>query len=274
MVLFLLFVVIPMLASAALSFYSWDLFSPPQWAGLENFRRLLDDEDAWSSLKVTALFLIMGVAPTVVIGFMLAVFLNAKMRGIGAIRVLYLAPMVASTAIAGVLWAYLYDPRYGLIDHILSWVNINGPAWLSDTGTAAPALVVMLIWLGLPLVIILYLAGLQRIPEDIYAAAALDGAGAWRQLWSVTWPNVVPTTVLVGILQIINFMSSSFEVSLIMTDGGPLGSTETLALYAYRTAFEQTEMGYAAALNLLQLLLIGAVVGGIQAIVALRRRFS
>jgi multiple sugar transport system permease protein len=273
MVLFGVFVVVPMLASVGLSFYSWDLLSTPRWAGLTNFRRLLTDTEAWSSLAVTAEFLLMGVVPTVVLGFMLAVFVNTRMRGITAVRVLYLAPLVASTAVAGVLWAYMYDPRYGLIDHILGWVDINGPAWLSDTGTAAPALAVMLIWLALPLVIILYLAGLQRIPKDIYAAAALDGAGPWRQLWSVTWPNVVPTTVLVTILQIINFMNASFEVTLIMTGGGPLGSTQTLALYAYRIAFEQVDMGYAAALILLQLIVIGVTVGGVQAGVALRRRY-
>lgn len=268
---FTVFVVVPALAAIGLSFFSWDLFTTPQWIGLDNYTRLFSDAQMWKALEITGLFVLLGVIPTVVVGFVLAVLINARMRGIGAIRLLYFAPMVASSAVAAVLWSYIYDPRSGVANEILSWVGARGPAWLSDTTWALPALTIMLIWLALPLVMILYLAGLQRIPDDIYAAAALDGAGRWRQLWSITWPNVVPTTVLVAILQGINFVSGSFETSLIMTNGGPLGSTQTLALYAYKTAFQNTEMGYASALSLFQLAIIAAVVLLIRLVTRLRR---
>jgi len=269
---FVAFVIIPAVAGLSLSFFEWDLFDTPRWVGLSNFSRLLVDPQVWASLKVTAAFVFLGAIPTVLLGFMLAVLINIRMRGMGVMRILYFAPMVASSAVAAVLWSYMYAPSSGIANRVLGWIGIRGPAWLSSTTWALPALTVMLIWLALPLVMILYLAGLQRIPDDIYAAAALDGAGRWRVLWSITWPNVVPTTVLVSVLQAINFASGSFETSLIMTNGGPLNSTRTLGLYAYQAAFQNTEMGYASALSLFQLAVIGACVGAVRLAQKLRQR--
>lgn len=260
MVGFTLFVILPALIGLGLSFFRWDLFGTPEWAGLDNITRLFKDPTMWSALWTTIEFIVLGVIPTILVGFVLAVLINSRMRGIGPLRILYFAPMVASSAVAAVLWSYMYDPRAGVANKVLGWFGVDGPAWLSSTTWALPAMSVMMIWLAVPLVMILYLAGLQRIPDDIYAAAALDGAGRWRQLWSITWPMVRATTVLVATLQVINFMSNSFEVSLIMTDGGPLDRTQTLALYAYKTAFGDSDMGYASALCLFQLVLIGLAV--------------
>ncbi|MDL4821831.1 carbohydrate ABC transporter permease [Actinomadura opuntiae] len=271
MIGFTLFVILPALGAFALSFFEWDLFGTPRWAGLANFSRLFQDPQMWTSLRITVEFVVLGVIPTIVIGFVLAVLINNRMRGIGAVRILYFAPMVASSAVAAVLWAYMYDPHAGIANRVLGWVGLGGTAWLSSTTWALPALTLMMIWLGLPLVMILYLAGLQRIPADIYAAAALDGAGWWRRLWSITWPNVRATTILVATLQVINFVSNSLEVSLMMTDGGPLGHTQTLALYAYKTAFGETDMGYASALSLFQLALIALIVGLFKLFTRLRR---
>lgn len=270
MVAFTLFVIIPALGAFGLSFFSWDLFGTPQWVGVDNFTRMFKDSQMWTSLRVTVEFVVLGIIPTVAVGFVLAVLINNKMRGMGALRILYFAPMVASSAVAAVLWSYMYDDRSGVANRVLGWVGIDGPAWLSSTTWALPALTVMMIWLALPLVMVLYLAGLQRIPADIYAAASLDGAGRWRQLWSITWPNVGPTTILVTTLQLINFVSGSFEISLIMTNGGPLGHTQSLALYAYQVAFHQTEMGYASALSLFQLVIIGLAVGLFKLITRIR----
>lgn len=274
MIAFTLFVILPGLGTLALSFFDWDLFGTPEWVGLKNFSRLFQDPQMWTALRVTVEFAVLGVIPTVLVGFVLAVLINNKMRGMGALRILYFAPMVASSAVAAVLWSYMYDPRSGVANRVLGWVGIGPVSWLSSTTWALPALTLMMIWLFLPLVMILYLAGLQRIPADIYAAAALDGAGRWRQLWSITWPNVTATTALVGTLQLINFVSGSLDVSLIMTNGGPLGHTQTLALYAYQTAFHQTDMGYASVLTLFQLVLVAAVVGAFKTVTSIRRRSS
>ena len=270
MLAFALFVIVPALGGLVLTFFRWDLFGTPQWVGLENITRLFGDAEMWQALGVTALFVLMGVLPTILIGFVLAVLVNTKLPGIAAIRVLYFAPMIASAAVTSLIWVNLYSPN-GLVNQALSWVGVNGPNWLSDLTWARPALVVMMIWGGLPLVIILYLAGLQRVPDDIYAAASLDGAGKWRQVWSMTWPNVWGTTVLIAVLQAVSFVSGSFEIALIMTDGGPLGSTQSIALYSYKVAFSQRDIGYASALSLFQLVLMIAIVVLVRGIVRFRK---
>lgn len=274
MIGFLLFVIIPALAGLGLAFFDWDLFSTPQFVGLANIERLFTDPAMWQSLEVTALFVVLGVIPTIIIGFLLAVLVNTRLRGVSVLRVFYFAPMIASSAVASVIWASLYSPRLGLLNHALSWVGIEGPSWLSSTTWALPALVIMMIWGALPLVIILYMAGLQRVPDDIYAAASLDGAGSWRQIWSMTWPNVWPTTLLVTVLQAVSFISGSFEIALIMTNGGPLGATTSLALYSYQMAFENRDIGYASALSLFQLVLMGIIVVLVRTIVRFRKARS
>lgn len=270
---FALFVILPALGGLALTFLQWDLFGTPKWVGLANVSRLFGDADMWHALGVTVLFVVMGVVPTVLIGFLLAVLINTKMPGVGVIRVFYFAPMIASAAVSSLIWVNLYNSK-GLVNQVLAWVGVDGPNWLSDLTWARPALVVMMIWSGLPLVIVLYLAGLQRVPDDIYAAASLDGAGKWRQVWSMTWPNVRGTTLLITVLQAVGFVSGSFEVALIMTDGGPLGTTQSLALYAYKVAFAERDIGYASALSLFQLVLMVAVVLLVRTIVRFRREHS
>ena len=260
MLAFFVFVIIPAIGGLLLAFFEWDLFGTPAWVGLDNITRMFTDPDMWQALGVTALFVVLGVIPTILVGFVLAVVVNSNMPGVAAWRVLYFTPMIASAAVAGIIWANLYNGRSGLVNQVLAVFGIDGPNWLSDPTWALPALVVMMIWGGLPIVIILYLAGLQRVPEDIYAAASLDGAGKWRQLWSMTWPNVWSTTLLVAVLQAVGFISGSFEIALIMTDGGPLGTTQSLALYSYKVAFAERDIGYGSALALFQLVLLIAIV--------------
>jgi ABC-type sugar transport system permease subunit len=253
-------VIVPAIGGLVLAFFEWDLFGTPIFVGLDNITRMFIDPDMWQALGVTALFVVLGVIPTIMIGFVLAVVVNSNLPGIAAWRVLYFTPMIASAAVSAIIWANLYNGRSGLVNQFLALFGIDGPNWLSDTTWAMPALVIMMIWGSLPIVIILYLAGLQRVPEDIYAASSLDGAGKWRQLWSMTWPNVWSTTVLVAVLQAVSFISGSFEIALIMTDGGPLGTTRSLALYSYMVAFSERDIGYASALSLFQLVLLIAVV--------------
>jgi multiple sugar transport system permease protein len=270
LVLFTIFIVIPTIAVLALSFFSWDFFADPVFVGFANFTRLFTDPAAAQALGVTVIFLLLGVVPTVIIGFLLAVLVNVNIPGIGPLRVLYFIPVVVSVAVSAVLWTFLYNPRQGPLSSVLHIFDLPTPNFLGSTTLALPALVVMMIWGSLPIVIVLYLAGLQRIPDDIYSAAALDGAGPWRVLWTMTWPNVSSTTVLVGVLQIINFTAGSLDLSLIMTRGGPLGSTTALGLYAYQEAFIHQDVGYASVLSVAQMVLIIALVV-VGRLVALRR---
>lgn len=260
LVLFIVFIVIPTASGIGLSFYTWHFLDDPVFSGLTNFRTLVADPETWQSLGVTLKFVVLGVVPTVVLGFLLAVLTNARLRGVGALRVLYFVPAVVSVAVSAVLWSFIYDGRRGPIGALMRSVGLSSIDFLSTTTWALPALVVMMIWLALPVVILLYLAGLQRISPDIYDAAALDGAGSWRILWSITWPSVRGTTLVVSILQLITFVSGSLDIALILTNGDPLGSTRALGLYAYLVAFRNTDAGYASALSVLQLVVIVAVV--------------
>ncbi len=260
LILFTIFIIIPTIAGFALSFFTWNFFDSPQFIGIANFAKLASDAAAWNSLGVTLLYVLLGVIPTILVGFMLAVLINANMPGTAVLRVLYFVPVVLSVAVSAVLWTFIYDPRQGPISAFLRLFGIQAPDILNDRTLALPALVLMMIWLALPIVIILYLSGLQRVPADIYSAAALDGAGPWRTLWSMTWPNVASTTFVVAVLQIINFVASSLDISLIMTNGGPLGATRGLSLYAYQQAFRNQDVGYASALSVLQLIVIVAIV--------------
>lgn len=255
-VLYAVFVVIPALAGLVLAFYDWDLVDTPTFVGLENFQAMLHDSTVAHSLLVTLEFLALGVVPTIAVGFLLAVLVNARLRGVAVVRVLYFIPLVVSAAVSSVLWAWLYQPQTGMFNEVLSIVGAKPIAWLSDTTWALPALTLMIIWMSLPLVIILYLAALQRVPEDLIEAAKLDGAGAWLRVRQIIWPTVSGTTVLVFALEILNFIALPFEIALIMTQGGPIDSTTTLSLYIYREAFDQGKVGYGSALSILQFLVI------------------
>lgn len=259
-VLFTIFIVIPTIAALVLSLFEWHFFDTPTWVGIANFTRMFADPETWHSLGVTFEFVILGVIPTTLLGFMIAVLVNANMPGVGFLRVLYFVPVVVSVAVSGVIWNFLYDPRQGPIAALLKTFGITMIDVLNSQVWATPALVIMMIWGGLPIVVILYLAGLQRISPDIYDAAALDGAGPTRTLWSITWPNVYSTTLVVGVLQLIAFVAGSLDLALIMTNGGPLGATRALGLYAYQQAFAYTDVGYATALSVLQLVVIVALV--------------
>lgn len=260
LVLFTVFIIIPTLSGIALSFFSWHFLDAPEWAGVKNFQTLFADASAWQSLGITFYFVVLGVIPTTLLGFMLAVLINVNIPGIGILRVLYFIPVVLSVAVSGVLWNFIYDPRQGPIADVFRAFGMAPPSLLQSQTFATPALVLMMIWLALPIVIILYLSGLQRIPPDIYAAAALDGAGPWRTLWSITWPNVMSTTFVVGVLQIINFVGSSLDVAKVMTNGDPLGATQGLSLYAYKQAFTNFDAGYASTLSVLQLAVVVGIV--------------
>ena len=259
-IIFATFVLVPALVGIGLSFVEWNFFNTPTWVGVENYVTLFADAKAWESLLVTLQYVVLGVIPTVLIGFMIAVLINSNMPGIPALRVLYFVPVVLSVAVSAVLWSFIYDARQGPIGALFRIFGLTAPDFLNSETLALPALVVMMIWLALPIVVILYLAGLQRVPEDIYSAAALDGAGSWRMLWSMTWPNVMPTTFVVAVLQIINFVANSLDVALIMTGGGPLGATRSLSLYSYERAFNFQDVGYAGALSILQLVLVVGIV--------------
>src|SRR5829696_7617519 len=229
----LLFVIGPIAASAALSLYHWDLLTDREFAGLDNFRRLFGDEDVWAALRHTLAF-IGGYVPSVMV--------------LALLRAAFFLPVVSSWVAVALLWKWLFNPRYGLINYGLEQIGIDGPAWLFDKGWAMPAIIVTSVWKDLGFVAVLFLAGLQAIPHDVYEASSLDGAGPFQQLRSITVPLLRPTIFFVSIISIIN----SFQVFpqvWVMTEGGPAGATTVIVERVVKHAFSYGEMGYAATIS-------------------------
>jgi multiple sugar transport system permease protein len=234
--------------SVGISFTDWDVLQPPHWVGLSNYVRLFSTPLNWQVFGNTLYYtgVIVPVGAALALGLALA--LNRGLRGIVVLRSLYFLPVISSTVAVSLVWGWLYNQQFGLINYLLSLMGITGPAWLADTRTAMPAVIIMSIWKGLGYNMVIFLAGLQGIPQELYEAAEIDGAGAWARFRYVTLPLVSPTTFFVVVLSTIAAFQV-FDQTYVMTGGGPAYSTTTLALFIYQNAFQWFHMGYAAALS-------------------------
>ena len=246
--IFTIFMIVPIIGAVALSFFEWDLMSPAVFVGLDNYSAIAADPRAINSIFQTAYLVVIGVVPTVLVSFLLAVLINTNFPGIRVVRTIYLMPLVISFVASAVLWRYIYDPRFGPINTILGWFGIDGPAWLQSTGWSMPAIAIVIVWLRFPLGMLLYLAALQSINPQLLEAAEIDGAGTWVKLRHIIWPNVRAVTFLVTIVSLRGVLFDSFDVVRVMTDGGPIGSTDILIRYIFDVAFSQLRLGYASAL--------------------------
>jgi multiple sugar transport system permease protein len=259
--LYALFIIVPIVLAVLLSFASWNLVGAPRFVGLANYAQLFRDPMVPEAIRTTFVFLVVGTVPTVVLGLAIAVLLNTRVRFIGIIRTLYFVPAVVSFAASAVLWQWIYRPGQGILDYLLQQVGITGPAWLSNGHTSLVALDIVGIWMELPVAILLYLAALQRIPESVIEAATLDGAGPFRRLRYIIWPGVRNITVIVVIVSTLAFTNGSFDLVKILTQGGPVNATTTLIYYIYYVAFDTVQIGYAAALSVLQVAVFGVLLG-------------
>jgi multiple sugar transport system permease protein len=240
----LLFTIGPILASLGLTLFDWDLLTSPRFVGLQNFVDLSRDREFWAALRHTLVF-IAGYVPSVtVLALLDALALNTK----EALRTAFFLPVVSSWVAVALLWSWLFNPRYGLVNYLLGLVDIAGPNWLFDPVWAMPAIVLTSVWKDLGFVMVLFLAGLQAIPDDYYEAAALDGASSFQQLWRITIPLLAPTTFFVTVISLINSFQV-FDQVWVMTGGGPAGATSVLVEQVVKHAFSYGRMGYAAALS-------------------------
>lgn len=255
-----IFTIIPIVASLFLTLFSWDLLTPPRFIGVDNYLRLTTDQSFRAALLHTLSF-IAGYLPMVVIfSLALAMALNTTMRGIAAIRTVFFFPVVSSWVAIALLWSWLFNPKYGLINYLLGLMGISGPGWLFDPAWAMPAIIITSVWKDLGAVLIFFLAGLQAIPNDYYEAAALDGASRIAQIRYITLPLLRPTTFFVIVISLINSFQV-FEQVWIMTEGGPAGATSVLVERIVRHAFSYGEMGYAATISwVLFALILGATL--------------
>lgn len=234
-----------MVGSLVLAFTRWDLVSPPAWVGLQNIRDMLHDDVLLQSLKVTTVYAITSVPLQIAFGLGLAVLLNTRVAGLRFYRTAFYLPSVLSGVAVALLWRWLFSPEFGLINLMLSYLGIEGPSWLGDERWALPSLVLMSLW-SVGAGTIIYLAGLQGIPTDLYEAAEVDGARGWARFRHITLPMMTPVLffqLVTGIIVALQVFTQAF----IMTDGGPNNATNFIVLYLYRNAFEYFRMGYASA---------------------------
>lgn len=237
----------PVLAAFGLSFTKGDYISTPKWIGLDNYTALMDDKLFWQSLRNT-LYYVVGVVPAgMILSLLLALAMNQKLRGIVFFRTIFFLPTISSSVAISLMWLWIYNPEFGVMNFLLEQVGIKGPAWLSSPDWAMPAVIIMAVWRGLGYNMLIYLAGLQGIPEVYYEAAAIDGAGALDKFWHITVPLLSPTTFMLLILGLIGAFQV-FEYTYVMTGGGPVYATLTLVLHVYNNAFRNFQMGYASAL--------------------------
>ena len=246
-IVFLMFVLIPLVASFFFSFTEWDLMTPMQWVGFANYIELFKDETFLKSLWNTIYFTLGTVPVGVIISLFLAIALNQRIKGIKIFRAAYFLPVIASFVAAALVWSWIYNPEFGLLNYFLSIIGIKGPSWLNSLNWAMPSIILTTIWKGLGFNMLLFLAGLQGIPESYYEAADIDGAKWFGKFLHVTVPLLSNTTLFVVIISIINSFQG-FDLVYMMTYGGPARSTSVLVFYLYQNAFKYFRMGYASAI--------------------------
>ena len=254
----LLFTIGPIVASLVLTTFEWDLLTDPVFIGTDNITRLDHDDDFWAALRHTLTFIIGYVPLVMILSLAIALALNTKMRGLALLRTAFFLPVVSSWIAVALLWTWLFNPRYGLVNYALGRIGIDGPAWLYDERWAMPAIILTSVWKDLGFVMVIFLAGLQAIPRDYHEAAELDGAGSFERLKSITLPLLGPTTFFVTVISLIN----SFQVFTqvwVMTEGGPNGATTVLVEQVVRNAFSYGEMGYAATISWVLCLIVFAI---------------
>ncbi|WP_193748012.1 MULTISPECIES: sugar ABC transporter permease [Bacillales] len=243
---FLAFTLGPMLFSLVMSFFDWPVVGEVTFVGLDNYINMFTDDPLfWQSLWVTIKFALLFVPLNLFIALFLAMMLNQKVKGSGFFRTVFYLPSVISGVALAMIWAWVYDGEYGIFNYLLSLVGITGPDWLNDTSWALVAMVIASLW-GQGSMVLIFLAGLKSIPESLYEAASIDGAGAVQKFFRITLPMVSPTILFNLIMTIISAFQQ-LSLALLLTGGGPLQSTYFYAMYAYDNAFKYFKMGYASA---------------------------
>ncbi|MGE5431825.1 MAG: carbohydrate ABC transporter permease [Syntrophomonadaceae bacterium] len=245
---FLVFVSFPVIFSFVLMFNQWNIISPMKFVGLQNFYKLFQDAQFFRALLNTLIFLVIHIPLQIITALFFAVLLNQKIKFIGFFRAAYFLPVIVSGVVVTILWQQLYAFESGLFNRVLASIGLNKVGWLVNPNVAMPSIAIMATWKNVGLYIVLFLVGLQTVPQQLYEAAELEGAGAWQKFRYVTFPMINPTVFLVLVLSTIGGFSLFIE-PYVMTDGGPLNSTLSAVLYIYRQGFYYYHMGYAAALG-------------------------
>lgn len=257
--LLLVFVYRPLIQSFYLSTLQWNLGSPvARSIGLGNYVELFTSRNFTQVVTTTVVFTVATVGGAMLLGLGLAVLLNQKLRGRGFARTVAFAPYVLSGFAVGILWLFIFDPRYGLMREVLSWVGASSPQWYTQRPWPLVMVIIVYLWKNLGYVALIYLAGLQSVPQDLKDAAALDGASSFRTLRSIILPLLTPTSFFLLVTMMLASLQS-FDIIKAMTQGGPLGSTTTLMYSVYQESFVNGRAGYASAVATVLFLVLLAV---------------
>jgi ABC-type sugar transport system permease subunit len=254
-----LFVLFPVVFSIVLTFHKWNIISPMEFVGVDNYLHLFQDRLFWKSIWNTLQFLLVHIPLQIGIALLLAYFLNEKLKLRAFFRASFFLPVVISGVVVTILWQQLYGLETGLLNRLLIRFGMGRVDWLSNPNIAIVSIAIMATWKNVGLYVILFLVGLQTVPRSYYEAAEVEGATAWQQFRYITLPAINPTIFMVVILSTVGGFSLFIE-PYIMTDGGPLNSTLSAMLYIYKQAFGYYHMGYSATLGIFFAILIMGVV--------------
>ncbi|HEU5432563.1 MAG TPA: sugar ABC transporter permease [Thermomicrobiales bacterium] len=252
LLLYLVFMIYPFLQSIYFSFIAWNGVDPvKRWVGLANYGELIHDGNFWLALKHNLIWVVIGTITPMAVAFLLAVLLQRRPRGFMVFRTVYFMPQVLSAVVIAIIWGWIYNPIFGVLNKGLNVVGLSflSRGWLGDPNVALYAVLAAAIWAEIGFVFVVFLAGLQGVSRDLLEAATIDGANAWQRFWNVTVPemanviNVVTALLLIGGFNV-------FDIIFVMTGGGPANATEVIASYTYKEAFTQNRIGYAATLSL------------------------
>jgi multiple sugar transport system permease protein len=246
----LVFILLPIASSLWYAFNDWNLLSPPEFIGLENFRELFSDAAFWRALNYTLTFIVLYVPAVFILGLGLALFLNRKFRGVLIVRTATFLPVVASWVVVSLIWKWIFNPSYGLVNYGLASVGFEGPDWLFQPGSAVFAIAITSIWKDVGYIALLFLGGLQAISETYYEAARIDGANKLRLLRHITLPLLTPTMFFVLITLLINYFQMFEQVWLMpMRDSAADRQLEVVVTEVVNNAFRYNRMGYASAMS-------------------------
>jgi multiple sugar transport system permease protein len=238
--------IFPAVWAFLLSLQQWNGFSEPKPVGGANYTALLSDGQLWEAVGHTALYVLLFVPSSVLLGLFLAVALNRRIRLMGFYRTAIFVPFVVSAATTGVLTNYLFDPQFGIVNNILRTLSLPPQGWLSDPNQAMVVIALMSLWGSAAFTTVIYLAALQDISPELIEAARIDGANRFQAFWNVVWPELAPVTLFVTIWQVIE-ATQLFDLVYTTTKGGPLGATKTIVYYLWDAAFQQFQFGYGSA---------------------------
>jgi multiple sugar transport system permease protein len=253
--LLILFVYYPTLRLIIDSFFEWDGMGARTFVGVDNYSSLLSDEEFWQTIKNSFVFIIGSVPVGIAVALVMALLIQKHLVGRGWFRTIFFAPVVTSLVAAGLIFVWLLNHDFGVLNILLSKVGLKKIPWLVNEKYAMLSVILMTIWKDAGFNMILFLAGLNNISESYYEAARIDGAGSWQMFRKITWPLLMPTTFFILVVRLI-FSFRTFEQIYAMTKGGPFGSTSVFVYYIYEKAFKYFEMGYASAATVLLLIIV------------------